>query len=104
MATGKIKKPFSSNDFVVENVYIVTNLEVAGGANVNPTDVTATKTGYYPIGIVGVISSSLSVAPTRYYLSSRSSGSCVIETRLRNIATSSTTLNFSVNVLWVKEG
>ena len=66
-----------------------------------------TKTGYYPLGIVGYSltgTNSSYLSFSRCYLSARDIGECTFLLRARNIANNDSTPTINVDILWMKAG
>ena len=90
--------------FVAEEVSLGSSITVNSSTNASG-DVTFTKAGYYPLGIVGFRSSgsgSTSVYPARIYISSASSGSATVTYLLKSTQASDASINQRVTILWVK--
>ena len=88
--------------FVTENYEVMESTSIAGGGKSNGT-FNITKAGYYPVGVVGLNSPNTSAfVPSRVRLNAQSVGSGTISYEVRNVASSSVTGNFKVDVLWVK--
>ena len=63
------------------------------------------KSGYYPLGIVGydITGTGSSVAvPIKYYLTDRGNGTCKVFAGLRNNGSSQANWTFTAYILWVK--
>ena len=91
-----------TTDFVTENYEVMESTSIAGGGKSNGT-FNITKAGYYPVGVVGLNSPNTSAfVPSRVRLNAQSVGSGTISYEVRNVASSSVTGNFKVDVLWVK--
>ena len=85
-----------------------TTEQITLAANTNTTStLSITKSGYYPIGIVGVAWSwtegqTALLNLTQNYLSNVSDGSAAINYSVRNMHTSRTVFTYTFYVLWVK--
>lgn len=64
---------------------------------------TATKAGYYPLGIVGTYSSHYRCPFAYARLTSRASGSCNWAVNIGNWYSSAQTISAKIEILWVKE-
>ena len=77
----------------------------ANGYN-SATGNTVSKSGYYPIGIVGYDitgTGSGSIPPIKYYLTSQAAGSCKVFAGLHNdSSTARANITFTAYILWVK--
>ena len=94
------------NPKLVVGSYNFANSTLAGGANESKT-LTFTKSGYYPIGIVGYVVGyvSGSMADLNVYLlrlSGASEGSAEVQYACKNLASASVTYKMQVNILWAK--
>ena len=106
MATGIIKQPESYEDFAVTSVTVM-NQSIPANEVTGNVSVTATKAGYYPIGIVGMNrtgTGSTYANIVTLYISAKSEGSATITANARNISTSSaiSNLTLSAGILWMK--
>lgn len=66
---------------------------------------TASKSGYYPLGIIGIDmvgSGSGSTIPLKWYLYNRATGSCSIQVGVRNVTATQYSVTFRVYILWTK--
>ena len=91
-----------TTDFITENYEVMESTTVSGG-NKSNGEFNITKAGYYPVGVVGLNSPNTSAfVPSRVRLKAQSVGSGTISYEIRNVASSSVTGNFKVDVLWVK--
>lgn len=80
--------------------------ELAGSSNVSPT-ITATKEGYYPLGIVGyhTLWTSGETSQLNYYsmrLTAQSEGSATASISVRNTHTATAKFKVKVFILWYK--
>lgn len=87
----------SSGLFSVVNVSISVSASAAG-AVANSKSVS--KTGYFPLGIVGTSVETGGAYSRGFYLTNEANGSCTLNARL--YASSSGTKNCNVNILWLK--
>ena len=87
----------SSGLFSVVNVSISVSTSSAG-AVANSKSVS--KTGYFPLGIVGTSIETGGAYSRGFYLTNETNGSCTLNARL--YASSSGTKNCNVNILWLK--
>lgn len=87
----------SSGLFSVVNVSISVSAS-STGAVANSKSVS--KTGYYPLGIVGTSVETGGAYSRGFYLTNEANGSCTLNARL--YASSSGTKNCNVNILWLK--
>lgn len=108
MASGSVKRTISYDQFVVTSYLIYSGETIASkGSIINPTGgFTITKSGYYPLGIVGWSASGSNsgfITPGRLYITDETSGSCKCYWNFQNNAdTALTNQGFSVRILWVK--
>lgn len=88
---------------------VAVNVTITGTFTANQANTigaTSTRSGWYPLGVVGVNASGTNSTYCyllRAYLSSVSSGSCHVNVAVRNVASSNATPSFTVTVLWAKE-
>lgn len=80
--------------------------ELAGSSQISPT-ITATKEGYYPLGIVGyhTLWTSGETSQLNYYsmrLTAQSEGSATVSISVRNTHTGTTKFKVKVFILWYK--
>lgn len=61
-----------------------------------------TKTGYYPLGVVGTYCSGTNVPIRGAYLTNVANGSATINYYLRNVSSSAQSVTVTTRVLWVK--
>ena len=87
----------SSDVFAVENVSISVSASSAGAVS-NTKSVS--KSGYYPLGVVGASVESGGAYSRGFYLTNVVDGSCTLNARLQ--ASSTGTKNCNANILWVK--
>lgn len=73
-----------------------------GAGNQEKTTAAVTKTGYYPLGIVGFEIDQTGWVIRRCYLTDRSSGSCKVYFNIRNTTSNSYAITFKAHILWVK--
>lgn len=64
---------------------------------------TFSKSGYYPIGVVGFRAGNSHAVVARFNLTSRSSGSCELSYYLRAVGGNVSAGSGDVDILWVKE-
>lgn len=94
------------NPKLVVGSYNFTNSTLAGSANESKT-LTFTKSGYYPIGIVGFLVNYVSGANAdinvyQMRLNGASEGSAEVQYACKNMASGSVTYRMSVYILWSK--
>lgn len=87
---------FSISSHVVSNGASIT----AGGVNSGTTNIS--KSGYYPIGVVGYTSSSRYGVPTSFRISGAAVGSGTLNWAIYNPSDSAKTPTCTMYVLWVK--
>lgn len=75
------------------------SISASGYAN---SSTTISKTGYYPLGIVGWTSNSTYAVPVVLNITSQADGSATVNWYIRNVATSSVTVTFQCKILWYK--
>lgn len=98
---GRVAFDKPLDTFVVEN-HIISIAAGTSGNNVTPTtDPVITKSGYYPIGIVGFGTGRNAAVPVRLALSSRNYGSASVTYSIRAVANFAA-VDMNVYVLWVK--
>lgn len=88
--------------FVAEQVKVIDSQSVASASYYLNT-VTATKAGYYPVGVVGWTSSNQYPNVYACRLSAQSLGSCDVTCGASNYTGSTRTLNVWATVLWVAQ-
>ena len=94
------------NPKLVVGGYNFANSTLASGANETKT-LTFTKSGYYPIGIVGytvnyVSGANADINVYQMRLSGASEGSAEAQYSVKNLASASVTYRMSVTILWAK--
>ena len=89
-----------ANGFVVE-AYSKNSISVN---NYSQGTLDITKPGYYPIGVVGVLSSSSYIVHATCYLSAKAIGSATINYYVSNTSSSTRSTNITWYVLWAKMG
>lgn len=98
-----------TNEYLFQNLIVGEDTDVfsvsVGASTYADTTKTFTKSGYYPLGIVGwsmTGSGATACYIPRCYLSAKSAGSCTLTLRIRNAASSAATPNVLVTILWIK--
>lgn len=95
-----LKKLITATTWKVE-VYTKSYNNISSGGNFNWEE-TVTKSGYYPVGVVGFSSARASLCVEWAKLADETSGSCKIQMHAK--ATSAVSANTArLCVLWVKE-
>lgn len=74
---------------------------ISNGSASGARTATFSKTGYFPIGVVGIRTGTSAAVPTRFNLSSRSSGSATFTYVLRAVSAVSAGSG-DVDILWIK--
>lgn len=98
LTTGKLTPSAIDNSvFVTESVDISVSASAAGNQSATKS---VTKTGYYPLGIVGTLITTAGAYSRGFYLTNRASGSCTVNARL--YASSNGTKSCTVYILWLK--
>lgn len=88
------------DDFVVED-YTHSYSNISSGGNMNWEE-SKTKSGYYPVGVVGFKTNRATLVVDRAYIDSAQSGSCKIYMHARAVAAASAN-DAHLYVLWIKE-
>lgn len=106
IAEGARTGTLVTSHFQIETVtlgYSITTTEKGNGSQVVTSS--ANKSGYYPMGIVGIDIPSNAIVPQKFYLTHRSTGSCLVNLGLtiKNMGASSTYSgnDIKVYILWV---
>ena len=108
MASGSIRRLVPYDQFVVSSHIIYSDQTIASKDSIsNPTNgLTITKSGYYPLGIVGWSASgsySGFISPGRLYTSNEREGACEVFWNFQNNRDSDlTSQGCSVRILWLK--
>lgn len=75
---------------------------VSAGTYANWSDITKTKSGYYPLAIAGFNSASYLVVPTTMFISEADEGSCTLQLTVLNTHTAAISIKPILWILWVK--
>ena len=98
-----IKKLLTSLvDFFLVDTHSFSYPAISSGSGSGARTATFSKSGYYPIGVMGFRTGNSAAVPTRFNLSSRSSGSATLSYVLRAVSAVSAGSG-DVDILWVKE-
>ena len=98
--TTHLANNFGLDDLVVED-YTHSYSNISSGGNMNWEE-TKTKSGYYPVGVVGFNANRATLVVDRAYIDSAQSGSCKIYMHARAVAAASAN-DAHLYVLWIKE-
>lgn len=102
VATDTIRKDLTLSAFISESYQMATAETFDTSTPSKSYTDTVTKTGYYPIGIIGYRSTSQFVVPYSLRLQNQTSGSCKLQCSWRYIGSSSATSTLYVEILWCK--
>ena len=108
MASGSITRTIPYDQFVISSHTIYSGQTIASKGSIsNPSGgLAVTKSGYYPIGIVGwsaTGSYSGFITPGRMYIRDEAVGSCNVFWNFQNNRDSDlTSQGFAVRILWLK--
>jgi len=98
---GEITFKRPDDVFVVETVEIPTTS--ISGNTAAEFDMTVSKSGYYPIGVVGFSCVQGTFVARRMYIDTQAVGSCRAVANVRNVSSSSAGASrVNLNILWVK--
>lgn len=73
-----------------------------GAGNQEKTTAAVTKSGYYPLGVVGFNANQAGWVVRRCYLTDKGSGTCKVYFNIRNTTSTKYAITFTVHILWVK--
>lgn len=73
-----------------------------GAGNQEKTTSAVTKSGYYPLGVVGFNANQAGWVVRRCYLTDKGSGTCKVYFNIRNTTSTKYAITFTVHILWVK--
>ncbi len=93
--------PVELADIVAEE-HTFSYSSISSGGNTGTQTASFTKSGYFPIGVIGFRTGASSAAPIRFQLTSRTSGACTLSYVLRGLAATSAGSGY-VDILWIKE-
>ena len=79
-----------------------TNSLTVGALTSNSGNKTLTNSGYYPVGVAGVMSSNNAITLSGFYMSDVASGTCKVTYKFNNISANQETATITVYVNWVK--
>lgn len=102
MATEQIRKDLTLHAFISESYQMATAEPFDTSTPLKNYTDTVTKSGYYPIGIIGFRSTSQFVVPHSIRLQNQTAGSCKLQCSWRYIGSSSATSTLYVEILWIK--
>lgn len=105
---GIVSKITPSNQFAIEEHTIATNVSINGGGVYDGlSGTTVSKSGYYPLGIVGhkivwVSGNTSYMTLTNLNLWGRTSGSAIVGVAVGNAGSATGKINIVAVVLWAK--
>ena len=102
MANSLIPLPSIVQTVEMVSHQLLASTTVAGNSSTDLTTVTLTKSGYFPIGVVGFQLSSQYMFLTRLYLSSQGTGTGKVTFRIRNTNSNDQSTTLTGYVLWAK--
>lgn len=94
-------KNFNYTDFEMQTFQMASSasFEALGSLEYNSS---VEKAGFYPVGIVGYRSQRAGIIPSSVNIQNRAVGSCTLQFRWDNTASSAQTANLYAIILWVK--
>lgn len=73
-----------------------------GAGNQEKTTSAVTKSGYYPLGVVGFSANQTGWVVRRCYLTDKGSGTCKVYFNIKNTTSTQYAITFTAHILWVK--